>query len=92
MLYHYHKIVNHVYELYELGYRTLIRESAVGMEKMAKKRASQELKLSLPSTSPRKVIKAQEARISKIPRAPPLVALGDYHHHPCVLWHKVIAM
>ena len=39
VLYHYHKIVNHVYELYELGYRTLIRESAVGMEKMAKKKS-----------------------------------------------------
>ena len=56
-----------------------------GWRRWQRKRANQELKLSPPSTSPRKVLKAQEARTSKIPRAPPLVALRDYHHHPCVL-------
>src|SRR6185312_5909486 len=38
VLYHHHKIAEHVHEFYELGYKTLIRESAVGMEKMAKKK------------------------------------------------------
>ena len=38
MLYHHRKIAEHVHELYELGYKTLIRGSAVGMEKMAKKK------------------------------------------------------
>ena len=39
MLYHHRKIAKHVHELYELGYKTLIRGSAVGMEKMAKKKS-----------------------------------------------------
>ena len=56
-----------------------------GWRRWQRKRASQELKLSPPSTSPRKVVKAQEARTSKIPRAPSLVALGDYHHPPMCL-------
>ena len=38
VLYHHCKIAEHVHELYELGYKTLIRGSAVGMEKMAKKK------------------------------------------------------
>ena len=38
VLYHHRKIAEHVHELYELGYKTLIRGSAVGMEKMAKKK------------------------------------------------------
>ena len=32
------KIAKHVHELYELGYKTLIKGSAVGIEKMAKKK------------------------------------------------------
>ena len=32
------QVHEHVHELYELGYKTLIRGSAVGMEKMAKKK------------------------------------------------------
>src|SRR6185369_11487008 len=38
VLYHHRKIAEHVHKLYELGYKTLIRGSAVGMEKMAKKK------------------------------------------------------
>ena len=38
VLYHNRKITKHVHELYELGYKTLIKGSAVGMEKMAKKK------------------------------------------------------
>ena len=85
VLYHHRKIAEHVHELYELGYKTLIRGSAVGMKKMAKKKNKSDLKLSPPSTSPRKVVKAKVTR--KIPRAPPPIALGDHHHLPCVLWH-----
>ena len=38
MLYHHRKIAEHVHELYELGYKTLIRGSAVRMEKMARRK------------------------------------------------------
>ena len=38
VLYHNRKIAKHVHELYELGYKTLIKGSAVGIEKMAKKK------------------------------------------------------
>ena len=38
VLYHHRKIAEHVHKLYELGYKTLIKGSAVGMEKMVKKK------------------------------------------------------
>src|SRR6185503_1320772 len=73
-----------------LGTKHSLEGVRLGWRRWQRERANQNLKLSPPSTSPRKVVKAQVTR--KIPRAPPPIALGDYHHLPCVLWYKVITM
>ena len=70
-----------------LGTKHSLEGVRLGWRRWQRKRASQEIKLYPPSTSPRKVVKAQVKRTTKIPRAPPLIALEGHHHHPCVLWH-----
>ena len=68
-----------------LGTKHSLEGVRLGWRRWRRKRTSQDPKLSPPSTSPRKVVKAQVPR--KIPRAPPPITLGGHHHHPCVLWH-----
>ena len=80
VLYHHRKIAEHVHKLYELGYKTLIKESAVGMEKMAKKKnKSRSQALSPPSTSPRKVVKAQVTKFQELHHPAPSEIITTSH-------------
>jgi len=65
-----------------LGTKLSLEGVRLGWRRWQGERTNQDLKPSPPSTSPRKVVKAQVT--GKIPRAPPPIALGDHHHLPCV--------
>ena len=85
VLYHYPRLPSMYMSSMSLGTKLSLEGVRWGWRRGQRKRASQGIKLSPPSTSPRKVVKAQVPR--KIPRDPPPIALGGHHHHPFVLWH-----
>ena len=85
VLYHHRKITEHVHELYELGYKTLIRGSAVGMEKMVKKKNKPRSQALSAIYKPKKSgensshKKNSKSSTTHRPRRSP--------HLPCVLWN-----